>query len=86
MPEKGWKTLTVRENTAQKIKESAHSKDLTVDDYLNLLLSLEEELSTKIRRKTVSKSGWIICDACGVKLKAKNLEEHILKVHPFEKL
>ncbi len=34
MPEKGWKTLTVKEELAAWIKEKAKAAGLTVNDYL----------------------------------------------------
>ena len=39
MPEKGWPILTVREGTAKKVKELAHTRGLTVDEFINELMS-----------------------------------------------
>jgi hypothetical protein len=39
MPEKGWSILTVRERTAKKVKELAHAKGLTVDEFINELMN-----------------------------------------------
>jgi len=39
MPEKGWAILTVREDTARRVKELAHTKGLTVDEFVNQLMN-----------------------------------------------
>ena len=70
MPGKGWAILTVREDTAKKIKEQAHTKGCTVDEFINQLMSPAE------------KAGWTICDLCGAKVKSQNFREHRAKVHP----
>ena len=70
MPEKGWSVLTVREETARKIREMAQAKGLTVDETITELIT------------PAGKEGWSICEACGVKVKASNLREHMGKVHP----
>jgi hypothetical protein len=70
MPEKGWSILTVRAGTAKKVKELAHGRGVTVDEYINALT------------KTTSRAEWTICKLCGVKVKSANLPEHAAKVHP----
>lgn len=70
MPEKGWSLLTVREDTARRVKSMAKARDLTVDEMTNELIS------------PAPKEGWSICDACGTKVKSRNLHEHVSRVHP----
>jgi hypothetical protein len=70
MPEKGWSVLTVRQGTARRVKDRAHGRGLTVDELLNELMNPS------------GKGGWSICSLCGAKLKSKNLQEHMAKVHP----
>lgn len=70
MPEKGWAILTVREGTARRIKELAHSKGLTIDEFINELINPE------------GRAGWSACSICGAKIKSRNLSQHILRVHP----
>lgn len=70
MPEKGWSILTVREATAKRIKELAHSRGLTVDELINGLMNPS------------GKMGWSACQLCGAKIKSNNLREHMTKVHP----
>ena len=70
MPERGWSILTVRECTAKKVKELARKRELTVDEFLNELMNPS------------SKEGWSTCRLCGVKVKSKNLHEHMVNVHP----
>ena len=38
MPEKGWYSLTVRKETAVKVRELAKNKGLTVDEFMNELM------------------------------------------------
>jgi len=70
MPEKGWSILTVRERTAKKVKEQAHAKGLTVDEFINELMSPS------------GRRGWSTCPLCGARVKSKNLHEHLTRVHP----
>lgn len=70
MPERGWSVLTVRDDTARKIREMAQVRGLTVDEMINELIS------------PARKEGWSICEACGVKVKTSNLREHMSRVHP----
>ena len=70
MPERGWSVLTVREDTARRIKEMAKIKGLTVDETISQLIPPK------------GKEGWSICEACGAKVKTSNLHEHMNKVHP----
>ena len=58
MPEKGWYSLTVRKNTADKIRELAKNEDLTVDEYLNQLI--EPKQTKKTPTTTLVK-----CKKCG---------------------
>jgi len=37
MPERGWYSLTVREDTAERVRELARAKGLTVDGLINEL-------------------------------------------------
>ena len=46
MPEKGWYSLTVRKNTADKIRELAKNEDLTVDKYLNQIIDTKQPNTT----------------------------------------
>jgi len=70
MPEKGWAILTVRAATAEKVKELAHGKGITVDEYINTLM------------KPAAHAEWAICKLCGAKVKFINLPDHKAKVHP----
>ncbi|MCL4436263.1 MAG: hypothetical protein M1503_02725 [Thaumarchaeota archaeon] len=70
MPERGWSVLTVREDTAKRIKEMAKLKGLTVDETINKLINPK------------GKEGWSTCEACSAKVKIPNLHEHMNKVHP----
>jgi len=70
MPERGWSILTVREETARRIKEFARAEGLTVDELINELMSPS------------GRSGWSTCSVCGARVKTKNLHEHMTKVHP----
>jgi hypothetical protein len=70
MPEKGWSILTVRVATAKKVKELAHGRGVTVDEYINALMN------------PTTHAEWTICKLCGAKLKFINLPDHTAKVHP----
>ena len=70
MPEKGWSILTFREGTARRVKELAHAKGLTVDEFINELMNPS------------GGTGWSTCPFCGAKVKSKNLHEHLTRVHP----
>jgi len=70
MPKSGWAILTVREGTAERVKELAHTQGLTVDEFVNELMSPS------------GKSGWSTCHACGAKVKSRNIHDHMTKVHP----
>lgn len=70
MPEKGWSILTVREGTAERVKKLAHAKGLTVDEFINELMSPS------------GKAGWSACPVCGARVKSKSLHEHLARVHP----
>ena len=73
MPEKGWYSLTVREETAKRVREMAETRDLTVDQLINEFL-------------TASLKGvWVICSLCGTRIKAENISRHTAKVHPITK-
>ncbi len=81
MPEKGWIVLTIREQVGRKIKELAQGDGLTVSEYLEMLISgaTEEKSTVKGTRKIVEE--WTVCRSCGIKLKTKNLSEHMSKIH-----
>lgn len=70
MPERGWYSLTVREDTAKKIRELARAKGLTVDKLIN------ELMSSSLR------GVWLKCSLCGTRVKAENIPKHMVKVHP----
>ena len=38
MPEKGWYSLTVRKETALRVRELAKTNGLTVDELINMLM------------------------------------------------
>lgn len=69
---KGWST--VREHVGIRIKELAKKLGLTVNDYL------ESAIGVIYGVKPDEK--WITYGLCGVGLKARNLSEHMEKVHP----
>ncbi|MBS7635510.1 hypothetical protein KEJ34_08545 [Candidatus Bathyarchaeota archaeon] len=52
MPEKGWAILTVREAIAERVKELAHNRGLTVDELLNDPMNPD------------GRSGWAACNLC----------------------
>jgi len=66
MPEKGWYSITVRKETAVRVREPARNKGLTVDELM----------------RPTSKGVWSACIVCGVRVKAGNLARHMAKVHP----
>jgi len=70
MPEKGWYSLTVRKETALRVRELARDKCLTVDELMNELM------------RPPSKGVWSTCTVCGVRVKAGNIESHMARVHP----
>jgi len=70
MPEKGWYSITVRKETAVRVRELARNKGLTVDEPMNELM------------RPTSKGVWSTCIVCGVRVKAGNLARHMAKVHP----
>ena len=70
MPEKGWYSLTVRNETATRVRELARERSLTVDELLNELMGPS------------SKEGWSTCTVCGARIKAGNMARHMAKVHP----
>jgi len=70
MPEKGWYSLTVRKETAVRVRELAKNRGLTVDELVNMLL------------KPASKGVWSTCTVCGARVKARNLARHMATVHP----
>jgi len=70
MPEKGWSILTVREETARRVKELAKTQGLTVDEIINELMNPS------------GRSGWSACSVYGARVRTKNLHEHMAKVHP----
>ena len=40
MPEKGWKSITVREETALKLREMADMRNTTIDKLINEWMTL----------------------------------------------
>ena len=70
MPEKGWYSLTVRKETALRVRELARNKGLTVDELINMLMKL------------ALKGLWSTCTLCGARVKAGNMVRHMVKVHP----
>ena len=74
MPEKGWYSLTVRKDTAERIRAHSREKGITVDVLLNQLL--DGELRGKPSKK------YVVCSVCGLKVKAGNLDRHMARVHP----
>ena len=70
MPEKGWYSLTIRKETALKVRELAKNNNLTVDELINGLM------------KSTSKGIWSMCALCGVRVKAGNMVNHMSRVHP----
>jgi hypothetical protein len=72
MPEKGWYSLTVRKNTADKVRELAKNEDLTVDIYLNQLMDTKQN-------NTTPTSTLVKCKKCGAMVKHENMEKHMGK-------
>ena len=70
MPEKGWYSLTIRKETALRVRELAKNKGLTVDELINEFM------------KPVSYGIWSTCTLCGVRVKAGNMVKHMTRVHP----
>jgi hypothetical protein len=70
MPEKGWYSLTIRKETALRVRELAKNKGLTVDELINELM------------KPSSKGVWSTCTTCGVRVKAVNMAKHMARDHP----
>jgi len=70
MPEKSWYSLTVRRETAKRVRELSKVRDLTVDILINMLM------------KPTSGTVWMKCRMCGVKVKAENMPKHMARVHP----
>jgi len=70
MPEKGWSILTVRTVTAKRVKELAHGRGVSVDEYINSLM------------KHSARPEWTICSLCEANVKSVNLLDHIANVHP----
>ena len=70
MPEKGWYSLTIRKETALKVRERAKNEGLTVDELINMLM------------RPTSKGDWSTCTLCGVRVKAGNMVNHMARVHP----
>ena len=70
MPERGWYSLTVREETALRVRELAKNKGLTVDELINGLMT------------PASKEVWMTCSLCEARVKAGNFPGHMARVHP----
>ncbi len=76
MPEKGWYSITVRQETAIKIRELAKAQGQTVDKMINFLMT----------QKPSKRSKWATCIVCKQKIKNENLVDHMKKVHPKHKV
>jgi len=70
MPEKGWYSLTIRKETALRVRELAKNSSLTVDELINELI------------KSASRGVRSTCNLCGTKVKAGNMARHMARVHP----
>jgi len=70
MPERGWYSITVRKETAVRVREPAGNRGLTVDEPMNELV------------RPTSKGVWSACIVCGVRVKAGNLAGHMAEVRP----
>ncbi|MFB0558293.1 MAG: hypothetical protein ACETVY_04165 [Candidatus Bathyarchaeia archaeon] len=70
MPEKGWYSLTVRKETAVRVRELAKDRGLTVDELVQELMG------------TASKGVWSTCVVCGARVKVGNMARHMARVHP----
>ena len=70
MPEKGWSILTVRTATAKRVKELAHRRGISVDEYINNIMKL------------AAHPEWTVCNLCGAKVKSINLPDYKAKIHP----
>ena len=70
MPEKGWDPLTVRRDTAVRVRELVRSREMTIDKLINELMRLRQS------------DGWVRCNLCGAKVNAENMPRHVAKVHP----
>ena len=74
MPEKGWAILTVRAATAMKVKDLAHMRGITVDEYINSLIKGSMNMHHQAE--------WVTCNVCGARVKFVNLPDHKARVHP----
>ncbi len=70
IPEKGWYSLTVRVETAKRVRELAKARDLAVDELINVLM------------KPTSGAVLVRCSLCGAKVKAENTPKHMARVYP----
>ncbi|MGQ9551509.1 MAG: hypothetical protein ACUVUE_03685 [Candidatus Bathycorpusculaceae bacterium] len=70
VPERGWCSLTVREETAKRIMEQAGARGVTVGALINELSALD------------LRGVWLTCSLCGTKIEAGNLPRHMAKIHP----
>lgn len=68
--------MTVRERVGLRVKELARTHGLTVSDYLERLVTTRPEARSSMGE------GWATCSLCGVRLKERNVSEHMAKVHP----
>jgi hypothetical protein len=67
---RSWYSLTVREETAKRIRELVKAKGLTVDGLINEFMS------------SFLKGVWLRCSLCGTKVKAENMPKHMARMHP----
>ncbi len=64
MPDRGWSALTVRNDTARKLKSMAKDRNLTIDELIQELINPS------------AKEGWDVCEFCKIKVKTRKLHEH----------
>jgi len=84
MPEKGWMSLTVREDTGIRVKKLARVRELTVDEFVKSLLDLckrDIEIDEGSRGGAVSTGLWSTCPRCRKRVKTENLDAHMRRVH-----
>ncbi|MCD6529085.1 hypothetical protein J7L06_02205 [Candidatus Bathyarchaeota archaeon] len=63
-------SLTVREETAKRVREQARARGLTVDELINEFLT------------ATSRGCLLTCSLLGARIKAGNMQKHMAKVHP----
>jgi hypothetical protein len=71
MPERGWRSITVREETARMVRMEAERMGLTVDEYIRILIDASR-----------GRDLMAVCRICGAKLKMENYASHMQRMHP----